>query len=267
MQIVNKILTVSILIISATYGKAQHTGIAGNPFGNRDTTSPANNWKISDEQKYFSPKSMILPTAMITYGLLSLNSDGIRKIDTNLRRKIWVENPHKQFHLDNYLVLAPGIAAFTLSAFGVYGKNNLKDKAMIYLMSSIFTNGIVFSSKKITNRLRPDESHKNSFPSGHSAQAFASAEFLRMEYKNVSAWYGVGGYTAAVATAYLRMYNNKHWFSDVVAGAGVGIFSTKLAYWLYPKIQHWFFKDKQAKTTFLPNYNNGAWGVGLIHNF
>jgi len=267
MQIVNKILTVSILIISATYGKAQHTGITGIPFANRDSILYTNNWKIPAKQNHLSLKSMILPTAMITYGLLSLNSDGLKNVDDDFQRKIWIENPHKQLHLDNYLFLAPGVTAFTLYAFGVHGKNNLRDKAMIYLMSSIFTNGIVFSTKKITNRLRPDKSHYNSFPSGHSALAFSSAEFLRMEYKNVSAWYGIAGYTTAVATAYLRMYNNKHWFSDVVAGAGVGIASTKLAYWLYPKIQHWFFKDKPAKTTFLPNYSNGAWGVGLIHNF
>lgn len=267
MQLVNKIFAITILIASAISTKAQYTVIAENPIGNKDTRTHIYIWKIPVEQKYFSVKSMILPTAMITYGLLSLNSDGLKNIDTDLQRKIWIENPHKQFHLDNYLVLSPGVAAFTLYAFGVHGKNNLRDKAMIYLMSSIFTNGIVYSTKKITNRLRPDEKHKNSFPSGHSAQAFASAEFLRMEYKNVSAWYGIAGYTTAVATAYLRMYNNKHWFSDVVAGAGVGIISTKLAYWLYPKIQHWFFKDNPAKTTFLPNYNNGAWGVGLIHNF
>lgn len=267
MQLVNKIFAITILIASAISTKAQYTVIAENPIGNKDTRAHIYNWKIPVKQKYFSLKSVILPTAMITYGLLSLNSDGLKNIDTNLRKKIWIENPHKQFHLDNYLVWAPSVTAFTLYAFGIQGKNNLRDKAMIYLMSSIFTNGIVHSTKKITHRLRPDGSSYKSFPSGHSAQAFVSAEFLRMEYKNVSPWYGIAGYTAAVATAYLRMYNNKHWFSDVVAGAGVGIVSTKLAYWLYPKIQHWFFKDKTAKTAFMPNFNNGAWGVGMIHNF
>lgn len=267
MLIINKILTVTALIIFATSVKAQYTDIAGNPIASRDTTTHTNKWKMPVEQKYFSLKSMILPTAMIAYGLLSLNSDGLKKIDADFQRKIWIENPHKQFHLDNYLVMSPGVTAFTLYAFGVHGKNNLRDKAMIFLMSSIFTNGIVYSTKKITTRLRPDESHKSSFPSGHSAQAFASAEFLRLEYKNESPWYGIAGYTAAVATAYLRMYNNKHWFSDVVAGAGVGIICTKLAYWLYPKIQHWFFNDKPAITVFLPNYSHGAWGWGMVHNF
>ncbi len=267
MQIVKKIFPVIIFFFAAISVNAQSIALAVTPGAITDTMPDTNDLKIGTKKQTLSIKSLILPTAMVTYGLLSLNSDGLKNIDADLQRKIWTENPHKQFHLDNYLVLAPGVTAFTLYAFGIHGKNNLRDKAMIYFMSSIFTNGIVYSTKKITNRLRPDESHKSSFPSGHSAQAFASAEFLRMEYKNVSAWYGIAGYTAAVATAYLRMYNNKHWFSDVVAGAGVGIISTKLAYWLYPRIQHRFCKDKPAKTVFLPNYNNGAWGLGMVHNF
>jgi len=267
MQVINKIVPVIFLFCFAISTNAQIAGLPGNVLIDTDTATTPAQKNLSVEKNYLSLKSILLPTTMIAYGLISLNSDGLKKIDADLHKEIWIENPHKLFHLDNYLVLAPGLAAFTLYAFGVHGKNNLRDKAMIYLLSSIFANGIVFSTKKTTSRLRPDESHKNSFPSGHSAQAFASAEFLRMEYKNVSAWYGVAGYTAAVATAYLRMYNNKHWFSDVVAGAGVGIVSTKLAYWLYPKIQHLFFKDKTGKTALLPNYKNGAWGLGMIHNF
>ena len=44
------------------------------------------------------------------------------------------------------------------------------------------------------------------------------------------------------ATGYMRMYNNKHWFSDVVAGAGIGIVSTKIAYWIYSALQNYFRK-------------------------
>jgi membrane-associated phospholipid phosphatase len=71
----------------------------------------------------------------------------------------------------------------------------------------------------------------------------------------------------ATTTAYLRMANNKHWFSDVVAGAGIGIASTKLAYWLYPRIQHRIFKDKPMKTIIMPGYSNGSLGIGLVHSF
>ena len=90
---------------------------------------------------------------------------------------------------------------------------------------------------------------------------------MRQEYKDVSPWYGIGGYAAAAVTGYLRIQNNKHWLGDVVAGAGVGIISTKLAYWIYPAIKRKLFKDKEVTTIVLPTYQNGTFGVGLSHHF
>jgi len=81
------------------------------------------------------------------------------------------------------------------------------------------------------------------------------AEFLWQEYKYVSPWIGIAGYTIAAGTGILRMYNNKHWFTDIVAGAGFGILSTKMAYWLYPTIKTTFFREKHLKNiTALPYY-------------
>jgi hypothetical protein len=54
---------------------------------------------------------------------------------------------------------------------------------------------------------------------------------------------------------------------DVVAGAGVGIISTKLAYWMYPAIKRKLFKDKEVKTMLMPQYQNGSLGVGMVHHF
>ena len=97
-------------------------------------------------------------------------------------------------------------------------------------------------TKEATGILRPDRSTYNSFPSGHTAIAFASAEFLRMEYKDVSVWYGIAGYTVATAVGGLRVYNNRHWFSDVLTGAGVGILSTQLASSVQPWLSQKLFK-------------------------
>lgn len=55
-----------------------------------------------------------------------------------------------------------------------------------------------------------------------------------------SPWYSVAGYTIATATAYSRLLNNRHWISDVLAGAGIGILSTELGYWITGLI----FKDR-----------------------
>lgn len=88
-----------------------------------------------------------------------------------------------------------------------------------------------------------------------------------MQYKDISLWYGFSGYAMAATSGYLSIYNNKHWFSDVVADTGVGIASSKLAYWPYPKIQHKLFKDKLPNTVVLPAYQNSAFGVGMAHKF
>jgi membrane-associated phospholipid phosphatase len=138
---------------------------------------------------------------------------------------------------------------------------------MIYLLSNAMMGITVYSLKKITRVQRPDGFGTNAFPSGHTATAFVAAEFLRQEYKDVSPWYGVAGYLAATATGALRMYNNKHWFRDILPGAGFGILSTRVAYWIYPAIKRKFFKDKPMNTMIMPWYQNGVGGISLLHAF
>mgnify|MGYP003199246539 CR=1 FL=1 len=62
-----------------------------------------------------------------------------------------------------------------------------------------------------------------SFPSGHTATAFMTATMLTKEYGHISPWIGIGAYSVATATGLMRMANNKHWLSDVLTGAGIGI--------------------------------------------
>ncbi len=212
-------------------------------------------------------KSFIIPASLVTYGAITMGNHTANSLNGRIQKSIWIDKPHSSKHYDNYLMFLPAASVYALNAFGVKGKNNFRDRSMIYLMSNIIVTAMVYPTKKLTKQPRPDGSNNNSFPSGHTATAFASAEFMRMEYKDVSPWYGVAGYAMATATGYLRMYNNKHWFSDVVAGAGIGIASTKLAYWLYPKIQPGLFKDKKTNTMIMPVYQNKSLGFSLVHNF
>jgi hypothetical protein len=265
MQLFLKAILFLFTIVSFTQTKAQYI----------DSTTSAiiqkhswrfNNYDQQYVQKPFPVKSLALPAFMIAYGFTTLKSDGLYDINEKVQEEIWQENPHKKQHIDNFLQFAPAIAVYGLNMAGIHGKHNLKDRSMLFLMSSVFTNATVFSIKKLTHQQRPDGTSA-SFPSGHTAQAFASAEFMRQEYKDISPWYAVAGYAAATATGILRMYNNKHWLSDVVAGAGIGMASTKIAYWLYPTIQRKLFKNKPINTFVMPFYNNKVGGVSMVYNF
>jgi membrane-associated phospholipid phosphatase len=63
------------------------------------------------------------------------------------------------------------------------------------------------------------------------------------------------------------MYNNKHWFSDVVAGAGIGILSTKFSYLIYPQLKRLFKPLNQPNTAFMPTYQNKLFGVSYSAHF
>ena len=84
--------------------------------------------------------------------------------------------------------------------------------------------------KHTINVQRPDGSNMKSFPSGHTATVFTGSHILFNEYKDSCPWIGIGAYGIATATGILRMTNNKHWLSDVVTGAGIGILSAEVAY-------------------------------------
>lgn len=201
--------------------------------------------KTAAQQHIFEPtkqsfsktyQQLALPLAFVTYGIMGIESDGLQNIDHNLRNHIQQPQINFRTGVDNYLQFSPAAAVFALNAAGVKGENNLFDSSRIYLTSTILMAGTVSLLKHSVGSLRPDGSAYNSFPSGHTATAFAAAEFLHQEFKNSSHLLSYSGYLAASATGTLRMFNDKHYLSDVIAGAGIGILSTKAAYWINKKV-------------------------------
>lgn len=217
----------------------------------------------------FNYKQLILPAVLIGYGVVGLNSGDLKKINLDIRSSV-VEDNHKKLGVDDFLQYAPALTVYALNNLGVKGKNNLKDRSIVLGTSMVFVFATVTALKKITKIDRPDGSNVDSFPSGHTALAFAGAEFLYQEYKDVSVWYGVSGYVVATATGALRIYNNKHWLTDVVAGAGIGILSTKAAYWLQPYLSQHIFGSSKNKTTgalFSPYYDGKQMGGTFVMTF
>ena len=103
----------------------------------------------------------------------------------------------------------------------------LASAGMSYAIMAVLVNSIKYSAKE----MRPDGSTANSWPSGHTATAFVGASLLHKEYGLTrSPWWSVAGYGVATATGVMRVLNNRHWISDVMSGAGIGIMSTELGY-------------------------------------
>lgn len=150
---------------------------------------------------------------------------------------------------DDYLQYAPAAVMLGLKAAGYQGRSSwgrmLVADAFSVAVMAILVNSIKYSA----GVMRPDGSTRNSFPSGHTATAFMTATMLHKEYGQTrSPWFSVGAYTAASVTGLMRVINNRHWVSDVLMGAGLGIFSTELGYYLAGLI----FKDKGLRQPLLP---------------
>jgi membrane-associated phospholipid phosphatase len=209
---------------------------------------------------------MTVPILMISYGFVALKNPTLLSLNHSTKAELREDHPNFSTHVDNYLEYTPALAVYALNLAGIHGEHNFRDRTLILGISTLLMSSTVGILKNSTHVLRPDGSTYNSFPSGHTATSFMGAEFMRMEYKDVSPWYGVAGYAVAATTGALRMYNNRHWLSDVVTGAGIGILSTKAAYFLYPKLQKVFSPKSSMNVMIMPNYN-AEWktaGIGLV---
>lgn len=193
----------------------------------------------------FKPAQLIVPSVLIGVGAVGLESDWLKFQNKEVRDELQ-EDTHGRFSIDDYMQYAPMAATYGFNLCGVRGMHGYSDLTIILGTAYALMGITVNTLKYVTKVERPDGSSRNSFPSGHTATAFMGAELLRREYSQVSPWIGVAGYTVAAATGFLRLYNNRHWLTDVIAGAGVGILSTQAAYWLYPLISKALFHKKDV---------------------
>jgi membrane-associated phospholipid phosphatase len=209
----------------------------------------------------------VIPTALITSGvLLMLDSDADEFFVSNLETR---EERNEHFinfsnHLDDYLQHVPVASVFILSVAGIKGRHNLPNQVALYIKSELLMLAVVYPLKYTVGESRPDTGQKNSFPSGHTAQAFTAATFLSKEYGYKSIWISIGAYTAATTVGVFRMLNDRHWISDVLVGAGIGIFSTEIAYATHKN--RWGGKVKTSKLTAIPFSAFGSNGVSFTYH-
>lgn len=195
-----------------------------------------------------SPVSVSTVGAVTLLGASNLIDGAFSKPNLFIREEfqLWRRNHTDNVPLtfDNYIQYLPLSALPLLKLTGIESPHSFAQLTIRAGCGLLLTTCIVQPLKGIVFEWRPDRSSSTSFPSGHTAAAFTGAEMLRLEYGRVSPWIPVAGYAVAAFTGFMRVYNDRHWTSDVLAGAGIGILSANLAFWLSdllsPKLQDKF---------------------------
>lgn len=240
--------------------------------------SEKNDTLIMPSSYQFRAKDLILPGALIAVGTTSLFFPPMKDLDKSVQKGMMnLRGNHHRIELDEYLRYVPTAitATFIITDFfsdsPSSGINGLINPILSTVTSTatmyVLTQGLKYTVK----RKRPDGSDYHSFPSGHAASVFLSAESVRMSYGK---WWGLAAYSAATATAVLRLYNNRHWLGDVIAGAGIGILSARIGDWLVPFERKILGldkkKDKQPTSmVVLPTYDaySNSYGIAFAMQF
>tara|TARA_R110001583_G_scaffold18633_1_gene73903 strand:+ start:1974 stop:2729 length:756 start_codon:yes stop_codon:yes gene_type:complete len=175
-------------------------------------------------------KKSIIPISLIGLGVFANHSSFEKKLQIDIRKKV---GDTYNFPIDDFLQFVPVAEMYLADIYGIKAKNHWFDQTKYLFISNLISSAITHSLKRITNKTRPNGS-PHSFPSGHTTLAFTNAAVLYNEFEDSSPVLAYSGYAFATTTGVFRMLNNKHWLSDVLVGAGVGILATKLVYYLEP---------------------------------
>ncbi len=195
------------------------------------------------ENKYFQMTYIGVPLVIAGIATQGYPSDRFKELRDTY-------TPYFQHSYDNYLLFSPIAATVIMKLCGVESRSTWERFIVSGLFSATITAASTYAIKYSIETLRPDGSTHDSFPSGHTAIAFASAHILHKEYGELSPWISIGGYTVATTVGLTRILNDRHWVSDVLAGAGIGILSTELGYFFTELI----YKDNKLNYIAHPDF-------------
>lgn len=230
------------------------------------TNTEKEKWPIRHENERFRPKQLIAPGLLVGVGAWGISHRWAVKQKRRLDDKLMEWNGGKKKKFDDYLQYLPVVSYVGLGFTGAKSKHGLTDRVFVTATSYIALAVLTNVTKYFVDERRPDSPATNSFPSGHTATAFMGAELVRRDYGPV---YGTAAYAVATTVAFMRLYNHRHWLNDVLAGAGVGILSANIGYWLMPLHRRLFKTDKwghgrkyRPALAVLPTYDPISRGFG-----
>lgn len=200
-----------------------------------------------------------VPLTLIGLGYLSRQENMLDEFKEHVRGETRELFPHFYTRLDDYSRHAPAVAAYGLYAVGLKGSRNVVAFSACYGLAHALSTGVVSNLKRVSHTSRPyDVTNYSSFPSAHTAEAFMTATLLHEQFGHGRPWLSVGGYTVAAATGAMRILNDRHWITDVLAGASVGFLSAEAVWRLYPAVARYLPGHLGQKLLLVPTYAPGG---------
>lgn len=129
-----------------------------------------------------------------------------------------------------------------MDALNVKTAHNFREHLITEAGSVIITSGIGYGMRLISSNTKSYKTNGTKFPSEHTANIFRGAELGYQELKKTHLAWSYRSYQVATDVGMLRVYGKKHLLSEILAGAGLGTFSTKLIYWIFGKVNNSFCK-------------------------
>lgn len=283
----NKFLTLHLLWLSICFGpaagvaqvqpktkKATQTdttkvlSVDPDVFVPRDTILPGQKKPFTESQrlegdnKRYLKRAVIPAAVLIAAGVYTYGGRGILSSEDifNYRTEVF---PDFATNADDFAMLAPLVGLYGFNLISSQNRHELSRQTVLLLAAGGLTSAMVWPTKKLTDIDRPN-GKPYAFPSGHTAYAFTIATFMDKEFRHKSPWVSVVSYSIAGGTGVLRVLNNAHWMSDVLAGAGVGILSVNTVYWIHAKLTKGGGLNTAVVPVVLPN---GSPGVGFYVQF
>lgn len=218
---------------------------------------------LSSETSKTFVKKNIVPLSLLATGILLSDSSFEKSLQNTTQD--WLGNDFKS-SIDDYTRFVPIVQMYAADVAGVKAKHHWFDQTKNATVSIVLTDIITNLLKKNIYKMRPNNFNEKSFPSGHTSLAFTSGTILYEEFKDTNTLLAYSGYGFSALTGGLRMANNKHYLSDVLAGAGLGILITKLVY-EFDYLFAWnpFLKSKDVSLQ--PVYNEGNVGLYFSKTF
>ena len=210
----------------------------------------------------FRAEQLVVPVSLVGLGVLGIGENSpMRGINLAIRNGLNEASGGVKLRFDDYVQYVPVAFYLTLDFMGLKAKHSFGERVAVAAVTYIAVTALSQGLKYTVREPRPDTGTRNSFPSGHTMTAFAGAELVRSEY----GWgVGMGAYALATTVGFMRMYNGRHWFNDVLAGAGLGILSARIGYWMLPLNRHIFRIPRKGQAMVAsPVYYANTKAVGM----